>query len=648
MAFFLLKINTNFALIFKLLYFIRLLIYIPVLSLIPLLCFGQQIDLKRDFDKINSYRKLKNKLVLPTYSEIEKVQMIYSWMGRKVRYDLKTYQQHKYLDYSPIQVIRKKKGLCEDFAKTFVYLCKLANIKAFQVNGYVKEWDYLQNEPLLWANHAWIAFVADGKIYLADPSGSSGEVYRIRTWSNKIISRFFPSTPARIKIKFKRNFTYKYFCVSPSSLIQTHLPEDPHFQLLNSLVSMKEFIKGKINIDPKDSSLDFKGEIFNMQDWSEEEKKFYMAKEGRKFNQENNEIMVWPGFYKANEKLKIIKDIKDTKQLEAVVEDIIKNVSEASQFLQKYRNDLNRVKNLRISTFTKRNKRVISFFQNLKTDNTKQIDKIWQHVEGLKKENKKLEKMINSYHPLTLEYFRIHPKKIAQTLDSAVKDEKICKNKEKIKLLTDSIHFFDSQLRLYKDSLLRIMLDGDSIIQRKTRLYDSCLLLIFTGISQTERRRQLMEIEETILKIIKNRNIISDNGKKSKYESLVFKNISEVNKRVQSIKNLIRENQEMQYYSEEEDSVFVAAHGLLADNMDFINRFNSMKIEDNNRWIGFDERRMKSLRKEQIPIKKLLRSEKLRFKREIYNEKLKTRRYLQRTKMSEREIDRVLSYLQKT
>ena len=86
--------------------------------------------------------------------------------------------------------------------------------------------------PLDKTSHAWCMVFIDNKWSLYDPTWDAGQ-----------------------SVSFNQPVNTIYFKVSPSVFIQSHMPFDPMFQLLNYPLTYKEFNNG--NIKSKNNSVLF-------------------------------------------------------------------------------------------------------------------------------------------------------------------------------------------------------------------------------------------------------------------------------------------------------------------------------------------------------------------------------------------------------
>ena len=151
----------------------------------------------------------------------KKIRAIYIWVISHIKYS--TDSIHRVIlneDHEQLITFafRRRKGVCENFAAIFSDICKKCGLTSFEVQGYTR-----QNGSADKTSHAWCTAFIDNKWSLYDPTWDAGQ------------SSFYPPVNTI------------YFMVSPSVFIQSHMPFDPMFQLLNSPLTYKEFNSGNIN-----------------------------------------------------------------------------------------------------------------------------------------------------------------------------------------------------------------------------------------------------------------------------------------------------------------------------------------------------------------------------------------------------------------
>jgi hypothetical protein len=154
-------------------------------------------------------------------SNDKKVAAIYNWIISNIKYDADSIH-YVILDEDNEQratfALRRKKGVCENFAAIFNELCTKCGITSFAIEGYTKQMGSIDRTP-----HVWCAAFVDNQWKFYDPTWDAGFI-----------------TNGRFINEIRNN----YFKVEPETFIQTHLPFDPLFQFLNYPVTYKEFISG--------------------------------------------------------------------------------------------------------------------------------------------------------------------------------------------------------------------------------------------------------------------------------------------------------------------------------------------------------------------------------------------------------------------
>ncbi|MBC8315789.1 MAG: hypothetical protein H8E51_09825 [Bacteroidetes bacterium] len=152
----------------------------------------------------------------------ERVKALYIWLAKEINYDVKRTD-------SPIRfesmgelvdfTLRSKHGVCQGYAEVFKNICERMGIKAFTIHGYTKADDKIKTDQ----GHAWNAAKISGRWYLFDPTWGSGYVNGNR---------------------YCKSFSLDFYKAPPDSLIATHMPFDPLWQLKPYPVNHSEFLAG--------------------------------------------------------------------------------------------------------------------------------------------------------------------------------------------------------------------------------------------------------------------------------------------------------------------------------------------------------------------------------------------------------------------
>ncbi|MEO9020855.1 MAG: transglutaminase domain-containing protein [Ginsengibacter sp.] len=165
----------------------------------------------------------------------ERIRAIYSWVTSNIKYDADSI--HRVIidednDQRITYALKRKKGVCENFAAIFTGICIESGIPSFAIEGYTR-----QNGKIDKAPHVWCAAFIESKWFLYDP-----------TWDAGSISGGH----------FVRDIRTNYFQKTPDEMIRSHLPFDPLFQFLDYPVTYKEFVGNNFPVG--------KGSYFNYTD----------------------------------------------------------------------------------------------------------------------------------------------------------------------------------------------------------------------------------------------------------------------------------------------------------------------------------------------------------------------------------------------
>lgn len=152
-------------------------------------------------------------------SDDKKIEAIYSWITANIKYDSDSIH-YVILDEDNEErvcwALRRKRGVCENFAAIFTDVATQCGINSLVVEGFTKQGGSLDRTP-----HVWCVANVNNKWRLYDPTWDAGRVGS---------TGFDPY--------------YRYFNVAPEEFIQSHLPFDPVFQLLNYPITYKDFVRG--------------------------------------------------------------------------------------------------------------------------------------------------------------------------------------------------------------------------------------------------------------------------------------------------------------------------------------------------------------------------------------------------------------------
>ena len=253
---------------------------IIVLSL-PNLLFAQQTSKPDNFEKADAHvsqiskqlifqpELLANKLSEGLSNDFDKVRAFYVWIAKNIEYDLLAYIHKQNTTQSVREVLTSGKALCLGYSLLFDYFCEQSGISCEVMDGYAKGLGYVKNQTFKATNHAWNAVKIHGSWYLLDVTWASGD-------------------PRDLSMHQKNYALDEYFLVPPVTFIETHLPEDPSWQLMDDKVTLVEFEKGiKSDIEKLEMN-QYNPEDYNLLD--DFDKELLKYKRAVQFNPKNSEL----------------------------------------------------------------------------------------------------------------------------------------------------------------------------------------------------------------------------------------------------------------------------------------------------------------------------------------------------------------------
>ena len=143
----------------------------------------------------------------------DKLGAIYGWVTANIRYDKDSmYNINWGVDEhtKAASTLRRRKGVCENFATVFTDIVSKCGIPAFTVTGYTNQFGSVKK-----TGHSWSAVQLNNEWLLCDPTWDAGSINRTN-----------------------------WFLISPVQFIETHMPFDPLWQLIPQHLSQKEFDRG--------------------------------------------------------------------------------------------------------------------------------------------------------------------------------------------------------------------------------------------------------------------------------------------------------------------------------------------------------------------------------------------------------------------
>lgn len=167
--------------------------------------------------------------IVERYStQAARIRAAYLWVTNNIRYDK---DSSFILNSGPNErakideAMRRRRGVCENFAAIFAEICQRAGLKVFVVTGYTRSQRGVET-----GGHAWCAGMVGGDWYFFDPTWDAGG-------------------------------NQTFFMIPPETFIQTHMPFDPIWQLLEFPVSNADFGRGIFTRSWTRKALNYKDSI---------------------------------------------------------------------------------------------------------------------------------------------------------------------------------------------------------------------------------------------------------------------------------------------------------------------------------------------------------------------------------------------------
>lgn len=274
------------------------LLLIPLL--LPRLVCGQQAPSDRNFTKVDSLArtiryendiyKLTKELTNPYTEQLLKARAIFIWITENIRYDYKFFNKDKEIQPPECKpgvnceqlfrdwennylkkVLKKKKAICDGYARLFKKMCDITGIRNEIIVGYTKIKPYQVGitGPV---NHAWNAIWLDSTYFLLDATWASGSCeedeetgkllsfqkgYNDYYWFTSFHDLSRNHYPKEGKWVFEPNYTKEKFATNPyyaSDIIR-------HLNLISPLSGVIEAKKG----DTIHFKFDYKEDIHLLQ-----------------------------------------------------------------------------------------------------------------------------------------------------------------------------------------------------------------------------------------------------------------------------------------------------------------------------------------------------------------------------------------------
>ena len=169
----------------------------------------------------------------------DQITRVYNWIIRNVEYNYRADKEINYLiQRDPSLIIEKGRAICSEYVILLNDLLTHLDIQTAEVAGYCKNCESEKGEYLT-PSHVWSGVFVDSSWYMMDV-----------TWDASL----------SIKKKNKENFSSKYFLKTSEEFILDHLPAMPMWQMSDSVITMKNWIKNDF-FNKEKYEFDHKAEI---------------------------------------------------------------------------------------------------------------------------------------------------------------------------------------------------------------------------------------------------------------------------------------------------------------------------------------------------------------------------------------------------
>ena len=170
-----------------------------------------------DFHKIvktikpnnQSFQQISDKLSKHAKDDFDKAKLIYLWVAEHIDYDVVGLRTFRLPDGSPEVTLKRKKAICDGYARLFKAMAVYLGLDADLVSGYSK--NHKKAKVSKESDHSWNIVRINNRNILIDATWGAGNTYGD---------------------KFIDNTNYYYFDTDPYEFVFTHVPELEKHQFL--------------------------------------------------------------------------------------------------------------------------------------------------------------------------------------------------------------------------------------------------------------------------------------------------------------------------------------------------------------------------------------------------------------------------------
>ncbi|XP_073513969.1 lim and transglutaminase domain protein ltd-1-like [Phyllobates terribilis] len=171
-----------------------------------------------------SQQEIVHRITAKSTNDLEKLRAIWIWICHNISYDVEGFLGNSHKLYRTEDVLEKRRGVCAGYAGLCMEMCRETGICCREVSGFSR--GAVCGDSVSFhrtkSNHMWNAVELAGEWYLLDACWGAGTV-------DLQEGRFIP------------RYEDFFFLTDPEDFIETHWPDNPTWQLLDSIVSFEDF-----------------------------------------------------------------------------------------------------------------------------------------------------------------------------------------------------------------------------------------------------------------------------------------------------------------------------------------------------------------------------------------------------------------------
>ena len=216
----------------------------------------------------------------------EKLRAIYKWITAYIRYNKDSMYFSNWGGDPEIKmasVLRKRKGVCDNYAALFTNIVLKCGIQSVVVSGYTKFGGTINR-----SGHSWCAVEVEKQWLLCDPTWDAGFT-NAATWFLKL----------------------------PEDFIETHIPFDPLWQLLPFPLTHAQFRKGSSPVKTDDKVYHIADSVKAFLQFDTLQQLEAAAQRMQKAGFDNEQLKTWHDYYKM--KIAIVYQEQDMQLYNAAV-----------------------------------------------------------------------------------------------------------------------------------------------------------------------------------------------------------------------------------------------------------------------------------------------------------------------------------------